>query len=400
MLRLWIDRNDSYSSGKGIGMGKAINRSRSWREAPVAGVRRSSQFASWTPYSDLGVNCSEGYIGQQNYQRSGHWSGGGAWFLSRNITRVSPIDVSTGLIQGQLRMGSNLLGIVGLTKPPTPTDSQLDALGATAISRTEPTNPAFDMSTALGEIMHEGIPNAPGAAVMERTNLARKAGSSYLNTDFGWLPLVRSVRDFASAVENHDDIIRKYQEGANRTLKRRYHWPDETAYAYNPTGFGSVPANGNFTGGGRYESTLKKMWFEVDYVYHLPIGQSMDAKIRRFGSYARKLLGVDLSPEVLWNLAPWSWAADWVSNTGDVLHNVSALGTDGLVIRNGYIMCHIQRLTIDTGRFNGTGPTSYRYTIDETKVRRPATPYGFGLSWSGLTAKQQATILALGLSKW
>jgi len=256
------------------------------------------------------------------------------------------------------------------------------------------------MSVALGELMREGIPKAPGFAEMEKVRAAKAAGSNYLNVEFGWLPLVRSINDFANVVDNHDKIIRKYQEGANRTIKRSYRWPEETAYAYNPTGFGSVPSNGNFTGGGRYESTSKRMWFEVDYVYHLPIGNTMNDKVRRFGSYARKLLGIDLSPEVLWNLAPWSWAADWVANTGDIMHNVSALGTDGLVIRNGYIMCHITRHTIDHGRFNGQGASETRYTIDETKVRRPATPYGFGLSWSGLTARQQAVVLALGMSRW
>jgi hypothetical protein len=256
------------------------------------------------------------------------------------------------------------------------------------------------MSTAMGELMREGIPKAPGSDVMYATQRAKAAGSEYLNTEFGWLPLVRSINDFANVVKNHDEILRKYQEGANRTIHREYHWPSESAYDWDPTGFGSVPTNGNFTGGGRYQNAGKNQWFEVDYVYHLPVTPTQDNKFRRYGSNARKLLGIDLTPEVLWNLAPWSWAADWVTNAGDVLHNVSALGQDGLVIRNGYIMCHTWRTIIDTGQYNGAGPLCVRKIVTETKFRRPATPYGFGVSYDGLSTRQKAVVLALGISRW
>ncbi len=384
-------------------MGQVRHKTNSFRVSPVTGFRRSSIFASWSPYNDLGVLCTEDNLGTVNSRVSGHWSGGGAWFLNRDIHSFSPPAVDglpLGLIDGPVRMGSNLTSVVGLPLPSQPSESQSWALGATAIARTEPTNPAFDLSVTLGELMREGIPNAPGSSVMERTRRAKDAGGEYLNVEFGWLPLVRSINDFATVVRDHDDIIRKYQEGANRTIKRRYEWEPESDTFFQPTGFGSVPTNGNFTGGGRHVQTSKRMWFEVDYVYYLPVGGSTNDKVRRFGSYARKLLGVRLTPEVLWNLAPWSWAADWVANTGDVIHNISAIGTDGLVIRNGYIMCHTQRLTIDSGRYNGSGRTCFHYKVEESKTRRPATPYGFGVSYDGLTNRQKAILLALGLSKW
>ncbi len=384
-------------------MGQIRHKTNSYRVSPVSGERRSSQFANWSPYSDPGVLCTEDNLGEVHSFASGHWLGGGAWFLSRDTVAFRPdsvVGAPTGLINGKVRMGSNLTGVTQPALPSQPSDSQAWALGGTAIARTEPTNPAFDLSVTLGELMREGIPIAPGSTVMEQTRLAKKAGGEYLNLEFGWLPLVRSVKDFASVVTNHDDIIRKYQEGANRTIKRSYQWEPETEFSYSPTGFGAVPVNGNFTGGGRQTSTSKRMWFEVDYVYYLPVGGSTNDKVRRFGSYARKLLGVRLTPEVLWNLAPWSWAADWVANTGDVIHNISAIGTDGLVIRNGYIMCHTVRKTIDHGRYNGSGPWCYRYKTEESKTRRPATPYGFGLTYEGLSLKQKAILAALGMSKW
>jgi hypothetical protein len=282
----------------------------------------------------------------------------------------------------------------------TPSEAALLAAGTTAIARTEPTNPAFDLSVFLGELRAEGLPNLPGSSVMDRTKAANKAGSEYLNTEFGWLPLVRGIRDFASVVNRSDEIVRSYQENANIVIKRSYEWPTEESSRYDARTFSSRPAVNTFVEGGRYQRAFKKQWFEADYIYHLPVGNSANDKFRRYGSYARKLLGIDLSPEVLWNLAPWSWAVDWFSNTGDVMHNISALGTDGLVMRHGYLMTHICKITEDHGRHQSASFPQYRTRTQEVKLRRAATPYGFGVTFSSLSAKQVAIISALGLSRW
>jgi hypothetical protein len=125
-------------------------------------------------------------------------------------------------------------------------------------------------------------------------------------------------------------------------------------------------------------------------------------KFRRYGSYARKLLGVELSPSVLWNLSPWSWAADWVGNMGDLMNVVSALGRDSLVIRNAYVMHHTGLVTTYTGDLNGL--PSRRMTkvrIQETKTRIGAlSPFGFGLGKADLTAKQWTILAALGMSRF
>jgi hypothetical protein len=218
--------------------------------------------------------------------------------------------------------------------------------------------------------------------------------------EFGWAPLVRGVQQFAHTVNNSDKIIRSYQERANRVTQRRYQWPDvESSQAYacshvsNPPGF--------FTGGGHSEHRFERKWFEAEYIYYLPTGNSINDKVRRYGSYARKLLGVTLSPEVLWNLSPWSWAADWFANTGDVMHNISALGTDGLVIRHAYVMHHTGLVTVDEGDFNGLKQyRQKRVNVQETKSRLGASPFGFGLTDADLTLKQKAIITALGLSRF
>jgi hypothetical protein len=124
--------------------------------------------------------------------------------------------------------------------------------------------------------------------------------------------------------------------------------------------------------------------------------------MKRFSSEANKLLGLRLTPEVLWDLTPWTWLGDWVSNLGDVIHNVSALGQDNLVIKYGYIMQHTKyereyRLSLNKPRIDGVGVYDLKL-INERKVRMKASPYGFGLTWDGFSTRQWAILGALGLS--
>jgi hypothetical protein len=235
----------------------------------------------------------------------------------------------------------------------------------------------------------------------EQTRIAKSAGSEYLNVEFGWLPLVNGLRSFAKTVHDSDQITRAHQELANRVIQRGYEFPTLTESHAEPVGFSSIPGNGGgFSGGGRWQSKSQHKWFEAEYIFYLPTGTSMNDKVRRFGSYARKLYGIDLSPEVVWNLAPWSWAADWFSNVGDVMHNASAFGTDGLVMRHGYVMCHTRKEISDSGKNPLNGAFVTKHTVSERKTRRAATPYGFDVSYDGLTNRQKAVVAALGLSRW
>jgi len=115
------------------------------------------------------------------------------------------------------------------------------------------------------------------------------------------------------------------------------------------------------------------------------------------------LLGWKVTPETLWNIAPWSWAVDWFTNTGDVMTNISNLGKDGLVLQYGYSMSHRLREARGVGVFRERGSsndiTLSRTWLSEWKQRMPATPYGFGVDLGGLTPKQIAIVAALGLSK-
>jgi hypothetical protein len=107
----------------------------------------------------------------------------------------------------------------------------------------------------------------------------------------------------------------------------------------------------------------------------------------------------------LWNIAPWSWAVDWFTNTGDVIHNISTLGFDGLVMQYGYAMR--QSTLLSDQRFVTTGSAGripfgwefQRQEVLEYKQRIAANPYGFGITDLSLSSRQLGILAALGLTQ-
>lgn len=374
---------------------------RTWKSGAVDGVSRSSGFVPLNPYSDPGVTNFEEITGSTNSRRNGRWSGGGPMWLSRELTRFTPCAIKRYngagnlLTDGTVRIVGSTVGIPSVGGANHPSDASLMLDGTKAIGLCAPTNPAFNLAYELGELRLGGIPSLPGKEMKEATRKARAAGGEYLNIEFGWKPTVNSLQDFCHTVANSDDILRKYQEGAGKPIQASHTFPATTLTRYDATSFSMQPAVGFFTGDGQWQEYHQNKWFEAEFVYYLPTGGSINDKMRRYGSLARKLLGVDPSPELVWNIAPWSWAVDWFTNVGDVMHNISVLGNDGLVMRHAYIMCHTQWITRKTG--TAFGVTSTSETVKEFKTRLGASPYGFGVTSTDVSPRQLAVITALGL---
>jgi len=311
------------------------------------------------------------------------------------------------------------------TNAPLPPYSQsanhtLDSLGATAVARCKPTNSVADLSVALGELIHQGLPTVPTKQTWERirdqTDRARRAGSEYLNAEFGWRPLLSELGDFGLAVTRSDEILNQYERDAGRMVRRQFRFAPErnttttTLISGSASPYmaiissifnrdGAVP-KGDLI---RTRTTYKRRWFSGAFVYNLPRGYYSRNQVARYAARASILYGAELTPSTVWNLSPWSWAVDWFSNIGDVLSNVSDWATDGMVMKYGYIMEHsLIRDTYtyygDTGLETPVVPQAVTL-VSETKVRRQANPFGFGVTWEGLSPRQIAIAIALGLTK-
>jgi len=288
-------------------------------------------------------------------------------------------------------------------------------MGATAISRVLPTNPVSDAAVFAGELRNDGLPLVPAVhSLKERIGFFKSLGDEYLNVQFGWKPFLSDLSKFAYAAHHGHAILRQYERDSGKGVRRKYAFPtlDTTTVTNLPNGY-PIPTlevamyQYNASRDGAKTRTRREItdtWFSGCFTYYLNMGDSARDRMERHAQEAKKLFGIRITPEVLWNLAPWSWAADWFANTGDVIHNISAFQQDGLVMRYGYIMQH--KVIADTYELspfyfaNGTKfkPTTQTF-ITESKVRKKASPYGFGLSFSGFTPGQLGIIGALGLSK-
>jgi hypothetical protein len=303
---------------------------------------------------------------------------------------------------------------------PSYSATYLTAKGTTAIARCKPTNSIVELSTTLGETIHDGLPKLLGHAEWKpKTKAARKAaGDEYLNVQFGWLPLVSDVQGAAYALANARRLIDSYERNSGKIVRRRYEFPVEKTESTVDLGvsYGHLFSGQNAPGILydaskprphliKHTKSETRTWFSGAFTYHLPVGYSSREWLESYYAQAQYLLGIKLDPSTVWNLAPWSWAVDWVSNMGDLISNITDWSSDGLVLRYGYIMEHsLQEITYSLDgptRFNPYGsifasPVTFQL---ETKRREKATPFGFDVNFDSFTSRQKAIVVALGLSR-
>lgn len=306
---------------------------------------------------------------------------------------------------------------------PAPNNSSslaLDAAGTTAIARCKPAQPVASLATALIELRREGLPKMVGHQTWKgKTTEARRRalGGEYLNIEFGWKPLVNDIVDTAVVISESDALINQYVRDAGKQIRRRYEFPpirvestEVFAEPHTPVTWSLSSSGLNDFGQlnkGRvllHKSMEKRCWFSGSFIYHLPIDPSTMKAMKERSGHLKKLLGLDLTPDTIWNATPWSWAVDWITNTGDVISNLQSWTTDGMVMRYGYIMEHVK--CVHTYSFSGpTGhlppmarPSVLSFSV-ETKTRRKATPFGFGLKYGQFTDRQWAIVAALGIAR-
>lgn len=128
-----------------------------------------------------------------------------------------------------------------------------------------------------------------------------------------------------------------------------------------------------------------------------------------------KLLGAEPDLNTIWQLAPWSWAVDWFSNASQFVTNLQNYLNFGSILRYGYVM-ETTTVTdtfyagaktgivlnpddwrvLNTPPYPAITPVTLRTTV---KKRVKANPFGFGISWEGLSPIQLAIAAALGITR-
>jgi len=304
-------------------------------------------------------------------------------------------------------------------------------LGGTAINRVRPNKPILNLSETIGELRNlGGIPKMMGSMIIRaRTvrDLFREGGNEYLNAQFGWAPLQRDVMALAEYALTSRTALAQYRRELERLVRRRYQFDDvietveglsksvgSSSYELDPQApFGGTPVVGTRSATitpVEITRTVTKSYFSGGFRIYSSELPYLDDYLAKIETEANTLLGTRLDPEVLWNLQPWSWLADYFVNFGDVLSNISAYTSDGVVMQYGYLMREQEirkEIFFPRGVWKRTGtstwsPTSDPFTVTLTshsKTRVKASPFGFGLNPETFTERQWAILLALGLSK-
>jgi hypothetical protein len=290
----------------------------------------------------------------------------------------------------------------------------LNALGTTAISRVSPTNPLNGLGQFLGELRQ--LPTIPRIKEWKKITknfrkLARKGSSEYLNAQFGWVPFVSEILNVAQTAMKHGAYVKQLDRDSGRIVRRRYSFPDDsnTTVTNLGTSYGSPDLNSYLYDApgqlSRTSKTTTKRWFSGAFTYYVPPANSpkLIDRLKRAEFIAKRLYGARVNPQLVYQLAPWSWALGWVTNAGDIVNNLTNFTEDGLVMRYGYIMSETtleETYSLVGLKLKNQSPITLSQSFTtKVKQRARATPFGFGLNASSFNLKQWSIIAALGISK-
>jgi hypothetical protein len=305
------------------------------------------------------------------------------------------------------------------------------ALGGTGINRTRPGKPEIDLATTLGELRFGGLPQMLGNSwkrAYDLRTLARETGNEYLNLQFGWAPIFRDLEGLAKVVLQTRNLLLEHEKQLDKLLTRGCEFNDTIETSVGLTKASNM-ANYDLLAATPYGSSVSllrtnhsvvppveitrvvtKSYFRAGYRFYYPDIQTALTDLQEFEAQANLLLGTRLDPEVLWNLQPWTWLIDYVVNFGDVLGNLSAIISDGLVMQYAYIMREVEidkEIYFPRGLFvrsqsSGYIPTGQPFSVHtryHRKMRAKASPFGFGLTYEDFTPSQLAILAALGISR-
>jgi len=299
---------------------------------------------------------------------------------------------------------------------PAASNAALIGMGTKGIAMATPNNPLNDLGTFIGELREFPKLYSPKKwmeATRDLRKLPRRTAEDYLNFEFGWRPLVSELLGFCTDSRNADERLKSFTRNSGKRVRRkRQVVSEESQTSTSVTGTGVYPSDAldsTFwdppTGTPTLTTDVRTSatgTFTGSFTYYLPNVSNKANIAKRRKRLRRFLLEARPDAETLWNLSPWSWAADWIGNLGDVIHNLDAFSQDGLVMHYGYITYYQPALV--TWRFSGRVLKNGSYQPEQsctvTRIQRVrATPFGFGLNPDSFTNRQWAIIGALGITR-
>lgn len=238
---------------------------------------------------------------------------------------------------------------------------------------------------------------------------ARDAGGAYLNYRFGWLPTIKDIAKAVKLMHDTEKVVARIRRDNGKWIRRGGVFRNDTQTdtyevpsrifptLVSPFYPGWVTTNCTVT-----RKVTDKLWFRGVMKYYIPSLKGDKVQDVFTSPLLRKLYGLELSPEQIWSVLPWSWFVDWFGNFGDFMANFGNQLYDNLVAKYAYVMRHRKieyEYTQDQPMVGGPALHLSAKCFVESKERSEASPYGFGAEWPDFTARQQAILAALGVTR-
>lgn len=150
----------------------------------------------------------------------------------------------------------------------------------------------------------------------------------------------------------------------------------------------------------RTRQTSMRVWFKGAYRYYIPELGVKDGSVP--WNTIRRLYGLTFTPDVMWNLIPWSWLVDWFHGVGKTLAFLNDGAAENLASKHAYVM-GTWKTTVTHGcsaQFGKGGTVSLNTTVEwEQKGRLKASPFGLATAAAPLSERQWSILAALGISR-
>ncbi len=292
---------------------------------------------------------------------------------------------------------------------------ELEGFAQRALVDAKPSIAEFSLSHFLGEI-REGLPNPlPNIHWKDTAQFVRGVGKDYVNVQFGWEPLLSSLRDFGYALVRAQHKlntiqgvpIRRHVKGPRSQQSRQHDGVtldlatggSQVVTSQALPGYGSAGYSINNVGTGTVLETIDSRFnFAGSFVTLLPKTYDDTQYLDRYN----KLVDVNVTPSVLWALSPWSWLVDWFLDIQGTIDANLAAGDETLLIHYAYASYKAKYRQLIWGEPHASYKGDRLMAVTEgTLYRRVrANPYGFTVgTFGGLNADQLAILGALGLSR-
>lgn len=373
-----------------------------------------------TDYKYVPMSMSQ-CIDEVHKKTFGQYHEGGPLQILKNTKTATVIDVNLRCHSDLIIHGYKGKLIASFASPPSPfdddyrlpdqrpeyeghSDAEMDTLGTSGWNKFRPGRPDVGLTAFIGEL--RDLPRMLKQRLSDFRGIHGK-GDAYLAYQFGWAPLLRDLTKMYGLYHTIDKKISDIRKNNGKWLLRHgtiatdrkiYQWENSDPGFY-PVFSGDIPQIGGFHNIG-YGSLETKSWFSGRFRYYIPEKEMYTSQWRR--NTIRKMYGLTLTPDMAWELIPWSWLIDYFTNAGDIFGNLSGGYVDA-VAKYAYVMQttshNMQQLsTLITKRSGSYSGVVTRQV--EVKTRRAASPFGFGMTNSPLRESQLAILAALGLTKF